>query len=267
MASWKTYYLVARNTWDEALTYRLNFTVWRLRVFLSLISTYFLWLTLLPKGTNFANYNQATMLTYIVGGAIVYSIVLSTRVATVADDIVQGNLSHYLLRPLNYIGYYFSKDFGDKAMNIAFSLIEVLIVFLIFHPPFVFQSNIIYLSLFTVSIVLAICINFLLNMMLSFVGFFSSEAWAPRFIFFILLGFFSGTIFPLDILPKPVYTLLNILPFSYLIYSPMKIYLGQLSSIQIVSSICIAVAWVILLSIFIHFLWRKGIKHYSAQGR
>lgn len=267
MASWKTYYLVARNTWDETLTYRLNFAVWRLRVFLSLISTYFLWLTLLPSGTNFANYDQATMLTYIVGGAIVYSIVLSTRVATVADEIVQGDLSNYLLKPMSYIGYYFFKDFGDKGMNIVFSLIEISIVFILLHPPFIFQSNIVYLLLFIVSVFLAICINFFLNVMLSFIGFFSSEAWAPRFIFFILLGFFSGSIFPLDILPKPIYLALSALPFSFLIYIPMKVYLGQLTFQEIILNLTIAGIWVVVLFLFINFLWGKGVKYYSAQGR
>lgn len=267
MAHWKTYYLVARNTWDETFTYRLNFAVWRLRVFLSLISSYFLWLTLLPKGATFGNYDQATMLTYIVGGAIVYSIVLSTRVATVADDIIQGNLSNYLLRPLNYTFYYFFKDIGDKGMNIVFSLIEVSIVFVLLRPPFILQTNIFYLLAFAIAIFLAVCINFFLNMMLSFIGFFSSEAWAPRFIFFILLGFFSGTIFPLDILPKPIYLLLNLLPFSYLIYVPMKIYLGQVSFQQIAIDISVAGVWTILLFFFIKFLWKKGMKYYSAQGR
>src|SRR6185312_12733365 len=107
MKKWRAYWLVAKNTWDEALTYRLNFAVWRLRVFLSLISTYFLWLTLLPTGSTIASYNQNAMLTYIVGGAILYAIVMSTRTAMVADDIVQGNLSNYLIRPVNYLLYYF----------------------------------------------------------------------------------------------------------------------------------------------------------------
>ena len=266
MASIKSYYLVARNTWDEALTYRLNFSVWRLRVFLSLISTYFLWLTLLPRGSTYASYNQSTMLTYIVGGAIVYSIVLSTRVATVSDDIIQGNLSNYLLRPLNYILYYFSKDLGDKAMNIAFSLFEVSVLFLLLRPPLIIQTNVMYLFSFFVLIILAIIINFFLNMMLSFIGFFSPEAWAPRFIFFILLGFFSGTIFPLDILPSPVYLLLKLLPFSYLIYVPMKAYLGMISFQQIGIDILISSIWVFILSYLIYFLWNKGIRHYSAQG-
>lgn len=267
MANIKTYFLVARNTWDEALTYRLNFAVWRLRVFLSLISTYFLWLTLLPQGASIANYNQSLMLTYIVGGAIIYAIVMSTRAASVADDIVQGNLSNYLIRPVNYIWYYFSKDIGDKAMNIVFSLIEVSLVFILLHPPFFLQTNMLFLFSFFIAIIFAVIINFYMNMLLSFIGFFSSEAWAPRFIFFILLSFFAGSIFPLDILPYPLYFFLKLLPFSYLIYAPMKIYLGQLPLEQILFNIFLSGVWIVLLRFFVAKIWQKGLSKYSAEGK
>lgn len=267
MKKWKVYWLVARNTWDEALTYRLNFTVWRLRVFLSLISTYFLWFTLLPKGVSIATYNQETMLTYILGGSILYSVVMSTRGAGVVDDIVEGNLSNYLLRPLNYIFYYFSKDIGDKAMNILFSFIEISSVFILLRPPFFVQMNFLYLIPFIIAIFSAICINFYLNMILSFIGFFSSEAWAPRFIFYILLTFFAGSLFPLDIFPSPIYLFLRLLPFSYLLYAPMKMYLGQSSSVDILINLSISLSWTIILFFLVNWLWKKGLRLYAAEGR
>ena len=263
----KKYYFVARNTWDQTIAYRLNFVMWRFRVFLSLVSTYFLWLTLLPQGSSIANYTQGTILTYILGGSIVYSIVLSTRVSDVANEIIQGDLSNYLIRPINYIGYYFAKDIGDKGMNIVFSFIEISIFFLLVHPPFYVQTNPWNIIEFTIAILIAICINFSLNMMLSFIGFFSSEAWAPRFIFFILLSFFAGSIFPLDILPRWLFIVLNALPFSYLIYTPMKMYLGQLSVQDTITALCIATAWAIMLFIFVTILWKKGIKLYGAEGK
>lgn len=263
----KKYWLVAQNTWDQTVAYRLSFVMWRFRIFLSLISTYFLWLTLLPHGKLFANYDQATMLTYILGGSVTFAIVMSTRVSDVANDIIMGDLSNYLMRPINYIGYYFAKDIGDKGMNILFSLFEVSLFFLIVRPPFVIQTNILSILAFGISIILAILINFSMNMLLSFIGFFSSEAWAPRFIFFILLSFFAGTIFPLDILPRWLFIFLNSLPFSYLIYTPMKIYLGQLSLQSTLIALSVATFWSIALFILVQLLWRRGIKLYGAEGK
>lgn len=267
MKHWKKYYLVARNTWDQTVAYRLNFVMWRFRVFLSLISTYFLWFTLLPTGRSIATYDRPTILTYILGGSIMYSIVISTRVADVANDIIQGDLSNYLTRPVNYILYYFFKDIGDKGMNIFFSIIEITIFFLIVHPPFFIQKNIWIIIAFIFAIVFAIVINFCLNMLLSFIGFFSSEAWGPRFIFFILLSFFAGTLFPLDILPHWLFIILNSLPFSYLIYTPMKIYLGQISLQNTIVALLVSGVWAVILLLVVQLSWKKGLKLYSAEGK
>ncbi len=265
--SMKKYYLVARNTWDQTIAYRLNFVMWRFRVFLSLITTYFLWLTLLPQGKVIGSYTQPTILTYILGGSIVSSIVLSTRVADVAEEITQGDLSNYLTRPVNYIGYYFAKDIGDKGMNILFSLFEITIFFLIVHPPFSFPPHYVNTIEFIIAMLVAIFINFSINMMLSFIGFFSSETWAPRFIYYILLSFFAGSLFPLDIFPHWLYILLTVLPFSYLIYTPMKLYLGQLSLSSAMLALSIALAWAIILYFCVQILWKKGLKQYSAEGK
>lgn len=261
------YYLVARNTWDQTISYRLNFVVWRFRVFLSLVSTYFLWFTLIPSGKTIADYNQYAILTYILGGSIVYSIVLSTRVADVANDITQGDLSNYLMRPVNYIGYYFAKDLGDKAMNIVFSLFEIFIFFLIVRPPFFLQTHILNIVGFVISIIFAVFINFCINMFLSFVGFFSAETWAPRFIFYVLIGFFAGTFFPLDIFPHWLFVFLNALPFSFLIYTPMKIYLGQLSFQNSLVALSISGFWAVALFVLLEILWKKGLRIYSAEGK
>lgn len=263
----KKYFLVARSTWDETVAYRLNFVMWRFRVFLSLITTYFLWFSLLPQGRSIADYNQATMLTYILGGSIIYSIVMSTRVADVANEIVQGDLSNYLTKPINYILYYFSKDVGDKGMNILFSFFEIGIFFLIVKPPFYLQTDVWNIVAFIVSIILAICINFCLNMLLSFVGFFSSEAWAPRFIFYVLLSFFAGSIFPLDIFPHWLFIILNALPFSFLIYTPMKIYLGQLPALSVLASLSLGLFWTVVLFAFVRIVWERGLRLYGAEGK
>src|SRR6185437_13453985 len=104
-------------------------------------------------------------------------------------------------------------------------------------------------------------------MLLSFIGFFSSEAWAPRFIFFILLSFLAGSMFPLDILPRPLYILLSLLPFPYLIYGPLKIYLGQQNIFQIFLTLGVGFVWIFILGLFANVMWKKGLSLYGAEGK
>lgn len=263
----KKYFVVMRNTWNEMLTYRVNFVAWRIRSVIQLLTMYFLWLAVLPQNAKIADYNQSLMLTYILGTSFISAVVLSSRTQEIGENINNGDLSVFLIRPINYFGFWFWKDLGDKAMNILFSVVELFLIFMILRPPFFIQTNIMFLNFFFISVLLAIILYFLLSSLLGLIGFWSQDVWAPRFIFWILIAFFAGSLFPLDILPKPIFSLFSILPFSSLLYLPLKIYLGQLSIIEIFKSLSLSVIWILVLWRFLLFVWIKGLKTYVAYGR
>lgn len=248
-------------------TYRLNFALWRLRVVLQLLTMYFLWQAIIPQGSQFGVYDRSLMLTYILGGGLLSSIVISSRSYEVGDDINQGNLTNFLIRPINYFLYWFSKDVGDKAMNITFAIFELTFLYLVLKPPFFLQTDPTLLLLTVVAAIIATILYFFLNFLIGLVGFWSPEVWAPRFIFIILITFFAGGLFPLDILPKAVFTLFQFLPFTYLIFFPLKIYLGQLSPHEIQSGILIALIWTLTSYLIVKLVWNKGLKLYTAHGR
>ena len=263
----KKYYIIARNTWDEMLTYRVSFVMWRIRNIIQLLTIYFLWQVILPPNKTLLGYSQSLMLTYILGTSLLDSIVLSSRTYAVGEEINSGNLMNFLLRPINYFLYWFSKDIGDKAMNICFSIVELTLIFIILRPPFFIQTNLFYILPFIFSVILSLFIYFFLNFLLGLIGFWSPEVWAPRFIFITLLGFFAGSLFPLDILPKTIYEILRFLPFTYLLYFPLKVYLGQLSFLQIASGLAISIFWTFAIYFIVKVTWQKGLKSYTAYGR
>lgn len=263
----KKYFLIAKNTWDETFAYRLNFVMWRVRMVLQLLTTYFLWYTLLPPGKTLFGYDQSSMLTYIFGTSIFFSIILANRSGDVGELINSGNLSNYLLRPMNFFLAWFFRDIGDKAMNLFFSIIEITLLYIVLRPPLTIQTDPIILLFVFFATCCAVLLNFFINLIIGSLGFWTPEVWAPRFIFWIIIYFFSGSAFPLDILPKPVFVVFEFLPFTYLLYFPLKIYLGQLSMQMIISGMVISAAWVFLLFLLLRFLWQKGMHVYTAQGR
>ncbi len=263
----KKYFWVARNTWEETLTYRFNFLMWRVRTVVLLLSIYFLWHSVIPAGSSLFGYTQNMMLTYILLTSLTNAFVTSTRTHEIGDEINGGDLSNYLIKPINYFLYWFWKDVGDKAMNIVFSITELLVLFFILRPSIFIQKDFMFILLFLISILLAIVLYFFINILLGLVGFWNPEVWAPRFIFTIILGFFAGNYFPLDILPATVFKIFEILPFSYLIYFPIKIYLGQIAQAEILKGFLVMILWSFAFFIIVQLVWNKGLKAYTAQGR
>ncbi len=263
----KKYWLVVKNTWDEMFTYRLNFALWRLRMVLQFLTIYFLWFAVIPQNTKVLGYDQSQILTYILCGFLLTSFVLSSRSYGVGDDINQGNLSNFLIRPINYQFYWFARDIGDKAMNLFFSVFELGIIYFLLQPPLFLQTNLNYLVIAIFTAIIALVMYFFLSFLLGLIGFWSPEIWAPRFIFIILITFFAGGMFPLDVLPASIYNFFLFLPFTYLLYFPLKIYLGQLPFSQIATGITISLFWIIALFLLVQFIWNKGLKFYTAYGR
>lgn len=263
----KTYLRIIKNTWDENFVYRLNFIMWRLRIVIRFLITYFLWSSIYSGSKQFFGHTRETMLTYVVLVYIVSNFVLATRTQEIGAEINEGKLTNYLLKPINYFFGLLSRDLGDKLLNFVFTLIEFSLLFLVLKPPLFFQTDlmVVIFSLFAFcgSVVLYFCISVLIG----YLGFWTTEIWATRFIFLILLDYLAGGFFPIDILPPFATNLLLFTPFPYLFYYPVKLYLGQLELTRIVGGFFMIFLWIIILTQLLHVTWKKGLRMYSAEGR
>ena len=263
----KKYFIVAKNTWDEILSYRVNFTLWRVRTVVAVLISYFLWSSVIPTDGSLFGYSREMMISYILIGPLLYSIIFATRTHEISNNINSGDLSLWLLKPFGYFKYWFARDMGDKAMNLAFCVVEFSLLVLILRPELYVQINPFYLGLVFIAVIMAVLLQFYISCLISMMGFWSPEAWAPRFIFYVLLSFFTGSVFPLDILPEPIYNFLMVLPFAYLQYFPLKIYLGQMSFMEIAQGFGILIAWTVVFYFVLMKVWKLGLKNYAASGR
>jgi ABC-2 type transport system permease protein len=260
------YLVVLKISFLEYLSYRLNFILWRFRSLLSILITYYLWQAVFFNSEMILGYKRSEMLTYIVLINFITSISQSSQTFKIASEINTGALSALLIKPVNYFGFNISRDLSDKLINIISSTIEIVLLFFFLKVPFVFQGNFQILVYFLLAIIMSSVLFFEINVILSFVGFWSLDAWAPRFIFYILIAFLSGTFFPLDILSTNIYQLLNLLPFPYLVFFPLKIYLGNFNNDFLYRGLFISSVWSFILAFLMKFIWNKGLKIYRAEG-
>ncbi len=128
------------------------------------------------------------------------------------------------------------------------------------------QSHPVILLLTIIAICFAVVMNFLIGSLLGMIAFWSPEVWAPRFIFITLVSFFAGGLFPLNILPITLQRIFAALPFSYLQYFPIEIYLGKISPSGMLYGFAIAFFWSVVLYVLVTSIWRRGLKEYSSEG-
>lgn len=250
----------------QVFTYRLSFVLWRIRNIFNLIFIYFLWTSVFTNRLSFFSYTEGKLITYILIISLLSSLVLLTRTADISSDILSGDIMNQFLKPFSFFKFIISKEFADKLLNLFFTTIEIFILFLILKPHLFIQTNLVSYLLFFISLIIGSIISFIISLNISFIAFWSNEIWAPRFIYSILTSFLAGSFFPLDILPKPIYNILLLTPFPYLIYLPSKLYLDGFT-MKLFIPIIISFLWCFILYFLTKKMWERGIKIYSAYGR
>lgn len=234
---------IIKDTWEEYMMYRLSFVLWRVRSVMQLV------------------------VTYILLGAIVRPLVMGTRTQEVGGMIHDGSLSNYLIRPMHIFRFFFFRDIGDKTLNILFAVGEIALLLFFLRPPIFLQTNGLILLLTAVALAIGMMIFFYFSLLLSFLGFWSPDVWAPRFLSFVLAEFFTGMLFPLDILPAPLFLASKLLPFSYFIYFPLKVYLGQMDMPSVLTGLFVGFLWIGGMRYLASLLWHRGLRTYAAEGR
>ena len=204
------YSQVFKISWDSSLVYRFNFVMWRLRTIISFLAIYFFWVAVFKHNNQVFDYTQASLLTYIIIARFVGTLVFSNLSDSAGQEIAYGQLSNYLLKPISYLKYWFSRDLADKSLNLFFFFAELVLIILILRPPLIFPSNISAWLLFSGTTILAIIMFFYYNFLVNTFSFWYPErgGWPLRFLAWMLLEFLTGAMFPLDILPQNIYYLL-----------------------------------------------------------
>jgi ABC-2 type transport system permease protein len=72
--------------------------------------------------------------------------------------------------------------------------------------------------------------------------------------------------FPLDMLPEPWHTIVDVTPLQYLAYFPAAVLLGKIQGWNLVIGLMIEVEWVVLFAILSRVLFDHGTRRYSAYG-
>jgi len=264
----KKYWLIFKLTLMEYFVYRLNFLLWQFRNVVSFLALFFFWQAVYSGRQEIFGYQREQMLSYIVGVSVLRGIVFGSRTADLAGMIRSGDLvNRFLLRPWSIVKAFFCRDLAAKFLDIIFITLEIYLISRLMRVELFLPKSWGMIILFVIACLLSTLLYFFISFLLSTIAFWVDNVWAPRWLFgIIFLEFMSGAFFPLDVLPSFVLKIINLTPFPYLIYFPLKIGLGQLAFGKIASVLMIMVFWLILAVLLTGSVWRKGLKSYSAYG-
>jgi len=261
----RKYRTVFKLSWQNVLQYRLNFLMGRVRNIILLLTLYFLWTTVFVGPAKLFGFTQEQIVAYVLIGNLFYSLIFVHSDNDIANAIASGGLSLFLVRPINYLFYWFVRRVASRLMHLLMTVLETGIFILLVRPDLQFPTapN---LLLALVSVVLATALFTFLDFSAGTLAFWTLRAYGPRFALRMLMDFTSGRMFPLSILPQTLFTVLNVLPFSFLIFFPLNLYQGRLDSLSVLCGFGLQITWIGLSFLLMRELWQQGLRRYEAVG-
>lgn len=268
-ASFRKYLFVASLNWRQWLAYRLDFF---LDVSFNLIPTIII---VLVWTAVFAARPGGTVGPYTVASAVTYSLLTRFMASLLAADrmqdemvleIRQGGLSRLLVRPIDAMGYRLTIFVARGAAYGAAVAVPNAAVFWLLRAYLVPPAGPAVLILALWSCVQAVFLAFALGHLAVILAFWWEEVSSALYLERRVVDFFAGAVVPLDLMPPGVTAVMGWLPFQYLAYFPVKVYLGQLTAVEMARGLAMQAGWAIALFVIGARLWRAGLRRFTAAG-
>jgi ABC-2 type transport system permease protein len=269
----KKYFHVIGIGIQNNLTYRFNYLTRTLFSFIPLFAMLSLWRTIYAMksgASSLSGYTEAQMIFYYIMVAIVDVLTaVNEDDWQIAADIREGNISQFLLKPVDYLWYRLCLFFSGRIAYISMACIPLAIFIFCFRNYFVSPANGMALIAFPISLVLTALLQFFLSYSMAMLAFWILEISTLIFILFAFEYLASGHMFPLDMLHDKTPALWHVLaftPFPSMLYVPISIYMGKVSGDGIARGLLTQLFWVVMMYALARFMWRRGIKKYAAFG-
>ncbi len=178
-----------------------------------------------------------------------------------------GRFLTFILRPISHRFFAFSQKVGHRLLGFW---LEFLPVYLLFFFVFKIKLIPVYPGWFFLSLFLSFIMMFLVNYSVGILGFWLTRTEGVRRMFLIFRDISAGVFIPLTFFPAAVQNILFFLPFQFISYVPVSVFIGKYAmgglSLSIPAVVAVQALAVLIMLGMTEVLWRMGIKRFTGAG-
>ena len=261
----KKYLYVIKTTFNDTLQYSSSI-IFRLLGFAVVMSVLIsLWNFLYSDPNTLINgYSFNQMIWYLLLAEII-TFGSGSKVATdeIRNTIKNGNIAYQVTKPYNYIIFTICKFLADTIIRFILFLIIAVILGLIFAGPiegFNFISLIPAIPVFF----FAVLIFGMVRILISLSAFWVEDSHPFQMVYqkFILI---FGVLFPLEMFPKFIQTIIKFTPIYGVSYGPAKLLIDFNLDI-LISVLTSQIITIIIVSILLAIIYGRGVKKLNVNG-
>lgn len=252
------------------LAYRVNFLARAVFGLIPTAAVIAVWKTIYSgqgPDSAVATYSLREMITYYLVVAVANMLVsVHDDDWQIARDIREGNINHFLVKPVDYLWFRFWMYLSGRVAYTAVATWPIGMFVFLFLGDLEWSAAPAQVVLACMSFLLSAFLQFLISFAVAMLAFWVLEVSTFIFIVFAFEFIASGQLFPLDLLPRGLQQLLMLSPFPYEMYFPVGIFMGKVAGADLTRGIIIQGVWVLVMYVVARFALNRGLKKYSAYG-
>ena len=264
-----SYLPFTRNAIQTLLSYRSNILFYFLGNVLRIFVFFFLWKAIYASSGEevLRGFTFPDMIIYLILTNVIFELAGSVG-GDMSDEISTGQISMSLIKPISFRLRIYFTSLGDTIYSFIMSGIPGLIAtYIIAYVYGVWsQMSITNLLLFFLSLALSLLIRMSYNFVFSLLGFVTTNMFGLWQVNNAIVKLTSGAIIPLAFFPDLVRKIFEFLPFASFVSTPINVFLGKLSTVELLEAFGLQIFWIIVFNLFGNFVWKKVIKHLIIQG-
>ncbi len=186
-----------------------------------------------------------------------------TVTAEIDQDVRTGALAIQLIRPISYPVYRFAVAFGERIVRFLLNAVVGMIIVLVFVGPIQFTPG--GLLMFVISLPLAFTLDFLGYLLLGLGAFWLEDTSGLTLIYARLTMILGGTLIPLQLFPDQFQSLLQLLPFSSVVYGPSRLFVQPDDEFLLNLLLHQGIA-IVIFACLAAVIYRVAVKRINANG-
>lgn len=261
----RKYLYIYKATLIENLQYIMNI----LMGFISFIVIIFIFINLWEymysdAGNVIGGYTKNQMIWYVILTEMIW---FGTRnkvlTAQISTDIKSGTIAYGMNKPYNYLVYIIARHYGDVTVKMVL-YVGLALLMGIGIVGIIPEFNLLHLTLILPVFFMATLVSSLIRIIISLMSFWIEDSGPFHWIYDKLI-LVLGTLFPVEVFPLWLRPFIIFSPIFVVSYGPARLVI-EFSAGMYFKIIAAQVIYILILSLILGIMYRKGVKKLNVNG-
>jgi len=259
------YLSFAQKAFRQNYVYRTNTLLYMFTAILNLLIRINIWQTLYVNKFDIEGITLAEMLTFVIINSLISNLTYSSVGNKLAEKVRTGEIGGDFTRPINLKYYLMAEQFGDSLYTTVFNILPICVIST-FFVPFCLPQSIPGVLMFFVSISLGVILIYNINYALGLLSFWFKHSTYVNWFLGAFTTLFGGSAVPLWFYPSFLKKIAYALPFRFVSFEPLSIYLNKTPITDAWKIILFQLLWIGVFYLLGIFIWNKAQKVVTVQG-